>query len=115
MITALRISLGLALACLIALTTHSAASMLAMAYASGQMVICTGEGTQVVYVDAEGQPTKAPHDCPDCISLLLDAAAAPEGALLPDMSRAAAGQAPEALMLAALRQMRASARAPPQA
>ena len=32
----------------------------------GQMVICTGQGLSIIYVDAEGQPTPAPHYCPDC-------------------------------------------------
>ena len=35
--------------------------------ATGQMVICTGTGPVVVYIDDEGQPTAAPHICPDCV------------------------------------------------
>ncbi len=34
--------------------------------AADQMVICTGMGPRVIYVDAEGNPTSAPHICPDC-------------------------------------------------
>lgn len=35
--------------------------------AVGQMVICTGFGATVLYTDADGQPTSAPHLCPDCV------------------------------------------------
>lgn len=33
--------------------------------ATGQMIICVGTTTLVVYVDAEGQPTEAPRLCPE--------------------------------------------------
>lgn len=32
-----------------------------------RMVICTGLVASVVYTDADGQPTSAPHLCPDCV------------------------------------------------
>ena len=59
----------------ITLTAHSAGAMLGMRDATGQIVICSGSGPVVVYVDSDGQPAKAPHDCPDCIPLALDALA----------------------------------------
>lgn len=34
--------------------------------ATGQMVLCTGTGPVVVYMDESGVPTQAPHFCPDC-------------------------------------------------
>jgi hypothetical protein len=56
------------------------------ATATGQMVICTGTGTVVIHVDARGEPTAAPHICPDCLPVLagqeVDAPEVPEGALL---------------------------------
>jgi hypothetical protein len=35
------------------------------------MVICTGAGPVTVYTDANGQPTSAPHVCPDCLNTML--------------------------------------------
>ena len=34
--------------------------------ATGQMILCTGTGSVVVYMDESGVPTQAPHFCPDC-------------------------------------------------
>jgi len=34
---------------------------------AGQMVLCTGAGLVSVHVDAEGNPTGAPHLCPDAV------------------------------------------------
>ena len=53
------------IALMLALTSQSLAIARGASAASGQMVICTGTGPQAVYVDAEGQPTSAPHICPD--------------------------------------------------
>jgi hypothetical protein len=52
------------------LTGHSAAAR-GMTDATGQMVLCTGNGPVTVYVDADGQPTKPPHYCPDCLLHLI--------------------------------------------
>lgn len=57
--------LALCLALILALTSQSMAVARGMAAATGQMVICTGSGVTAVYVDAQGQPTGAPHICPD--------------------------------------------------
>lgn len=40
--------------------------------ATGKMVLCTGSGEKVVYMDAQGNPTSAPHLCPDCLAASLD-------------------------------------------
>ncbi|MGC8203749.1 hypothetical protein ACP2AV_13695 [Aliiroseovarius sp. PTFE2010] len=32
----------------------------------GQMALCTGSGTTIVTVDADGQPVGPSHYCPDC-------------------------------------------------
>lgn len=63
---------GLIMAALIVLTAQSAAVARTMPDATGQMVICTGTGPVMVYVDEEGAPTAPPHICPDfALSLLL--------------------------------------------
>lgn len=41
--------------------------------ADGQMVLCTGHGSFVVYVDEDGQPTSAPQLCTDCSQALSTA------------------------------------------
>lgn len=74
----LRIYLALFLALAVTLTGHAAASMSGSRDAAGQMVICSGTGPVVVYVDDQGQPTTAPHFCPDCVMQLLDAPVAPD-------------------------------------
>ncbi|NNE50983.1 MAG: hypothetical protein HKN30_01095 [Sulfitobacter sp.] len=61
----LRPLLSLLIALTLALTSQSMAVARGASAAAGQMVICTGTGPQAVYVDAEGQPTSAPHICPD--------------------------------------------------
>lgn len=85
----LRIYLALSLALMIALTGHVSASVQGVQDASGQIVICSGTGPVIVYVDDEGQPTQAPHFCPDCVMHLLDAVACPNAMAL----RAYGGQA----------------------
>jgi hypothetical protein len=52
---------------LMAATGQTMAAARGAAAATGQMVICTGQGPVTVYTDAEGQPTGAPHLCPDCV------------------------------------------------
>lgn len=50
--------------------------------AVGQMVICTGFGTQVVHVDSEGNPVSAPHLCPDGLAALVEAHVPPPVAVV---------------------------------
>ena len=57
--------LGYVLAAVIALTAQSAAVARTMPDATGQMVLCTGTGPVMVYTDEDGNPTSAPHICPD--------------------------------------------------
>jgi hypothetical protein len=75
MMQRLRIFVGIFLSLAVLLTAHSAAAARGTQDATGQMVICTGTGPVTIYVDSEGQPTRPPHYCPDCIMHLLDAAA----------------------------------------
>lgn len=62
---------GVGLAVILAVTGQSMAASRGATAATGQMVICVGTTAVVVYTDANGQPTAAPHICPDCI-LLFD-------------------------------------------
>ncbi|MGH1577358.1 hypothetical protein [Planktotalea sp.] len=64
--------LSAVLACVIALTAQSAAVARTMPDATGQMVICTGVGPTMVYVDENGEPTTPPQLCPDyALSLIV--------------------------------------------
>lgn len=59
------------LSLLLIVTAQGVAASRGMSAAVGQMVLCTGTGPVVVYMDENGQPTKPPHFCPDyAISLL---------------------------------------------
>lgn len=73
-----RILLSLLLTLSLAFTSLTMAQARGAAAATGQMVICSGLGTTIVNVDAEGQPTRPPHLCPDCLIVL-----APDGADAP--------------------------------
>lgn len=53
--------------CLIMVMTSQAMAVARHATtATGQMVICVGANAQIIYTDAKGAPTAAPHFCPDC-------------------------------------------------
>jgi hypothetical protein len=113
MTAVVRIYLAVMLSMVLALTGQSLAQSRGVSIAQGQMEICTGTGPVMVYVDADGQPTQAPHYCPDFALTLLSALVvaditaprAPDGVRVHDAS----GQA-QVLTTVALR---ASARAPP--
>lgn len=62
-----------ALSLLVILTGQGFAASRGIDHVAGQVVLCTGGGPVVVYVDAEGQPTRAPHYCPDFALNLLGA------------------------------------------
>ena len=61
-----RIMLSFLLSVLLSLTGYNAAVARAAAPAVDQVVICVGTSAVVVHVDADGQPTHAPHLCPEC-------------------------------------------------
>lgn len=69
--------ISLALVALLTLTSQAMAVARGASAAADQMVLCIGADAVVVYVDAEGQPTAAPHFCPDCVLLGADTAGAP--------------------------------------
>lgn len=64
-----------ALSLLLVLTGQGLAMSRGMDNAVGQMVLCTGTGPVVVYMDENGQPTAPPHYCPDYAISLLGAVA----------------------------------------
>ncbi len=65
--------LPFALSLLVVLTGQGVAESRGIDRVVGQMVLCTGTGPVVVYMDADGQPTQAPHYCPDNALALLGA------------------------------------------
>ncbi|MES0826051.1 hypothetical protein [Ruegeria sp. SCP11] len=65
--------LPLALSLLVILTGQGVAASRGIDSAVRQMVLCTGTGPVVVYMDAEGQPTQPPHFCPEYALTLLGA------------------------------------------
>ena len=56
------------------LTGQSMAAARGAADATGKMVLCVGTQSIVVYMEEQGQPTQAPHFCPDCTLALIDVA-----------------------------------------
>ena len=103
---------AICLAFVLALTGQSMVVARGSAHATGQMVLCTGSGTTVVYVDEIGAPTAAPHICPDCTLSLI----AVHGAPVTLAARLSEWQAPQPKTQAIYAQQRAVAylsRAPP--
>ncbi|MGB7241500.1 MAG: hypothetical protein WBC93_05345 [Sulfitobacter sp.] len=63
--------LAICLTVLLTVTGHSMAIARGATAATGQMTLCTGDGPVLIYTDADGQPTTAPHFCPDCALTVL--------------------------------------------
>ncbi|HCP80938.1 MAG TPA: hypothetical protein DIT67_04870 [Octadecabacter sp.] len=64
--------LSFVLALLIAVTSQQMAMARGMARdASGQVILCTGQGVQTVTLDAQGEPMGPVHICPDCALTLM--------------------------------------------
>lgn len=71
----MRFALSLVLSVMLMVAGHYTAQARGAHPAVDRMVICTGTAAVVVFVDANGQPTYAPHHCPDCALHALDAVA----------------------------------------
>ena len=57
--------------------------------AATEVVLCTGFGTQVVHLDAEGNPVSTPGLCPDGLAAMVEAhVPLPEGPVLEGAARA---------------------------
>jgi hypothetical protein len=72
MIIKRRSAVAIFLAFVLVLTGQSMAIARTSMGATGQMVLCVGDGSVVVYMDETGAPTLAPHFCPDCTLNFMD-------------------------------------------
>lgn len=66
----LRTHIALMLALMLALTSLSLAVARGQATPAGTIALCSGAGMQMLYVDADGNPTGPPHVCPDGVAAL---------------------------------------------
>ncbi len=66
-----RISTAFLLAFMLAFTAQSMAVARGMPGPDGTLVICTGSGPVMIYLDADGHPVKPPHICPDAALSLI--------------------------------------------
>jgi len=109
-----RTYLALVLALLLVLTGQSMAIARGASGPAGEMVLCTGTGPVLVYVDENGAPTKPSQYCPDCALSLLVAMPAPDmDQLLVAVRSVELPLQPVALMRPQSL-LRATARAPPR-
>ncbi|WP_299164643.1 hypothetical protein [uncultured Tateyamaria sp.] len=69
----MRACLSILLSLMLLVTSHSMAVARGADRAVDRIVICTGTTVSAIYVDADGQPTQAPHLCPDCALHSTDA------------------------------------------
>jgi hypothetical protein len=109
----MRSYLTLFLVLAVTLTAHSAGAMRGMRDATGQIVICSGAGPVVIYVDADGQPARAPGNCPDCITLSMEALVAPELVQLYMRRPQGRAQRPAQVRIQSRMTFQACARSPP--
>lgn len=109
----LRRCLSFVFGLMLVVTSHSVVLARGSETAVDQMVICKGSQAVTVYIDASGEPTLAPHMCPDCTLLGLDGL--PRGVFVlgraPVFSHQAATEA--ALAMQPLAYSHAMVRAPP--
>jgi len=71
----LRAYTGVFLALMLAFTGQSMAVARGMPNATGEIILCTGQGIVTVAIDENGQPVERPHICPDCAMSLFAYAA----------------------------------------
>lgn len=91
MMVSLRPFLAVCLALSLCLTAQGLAMSRGVSTATGQMVICTGNGPVSIHVDASGQPAPAPKYCPDFALSVLGALAV--GAIREPVPPAGSGRA----------------------
>lgn len=68
----MRRALFLILSFMLVATSYSTGQARGADPAVDRIVICAGSQATVVYIDASGQPTDAPHICPECALHTLD-------------------------------------------
>ncbi|MGI9370461.1 MAG: hypothetical protein ACR2O2_16650 [Ruegeria sp.] len=105
--------LAYVLSLLVILTGQGVAASRGINEAVGQMVLCTGSGPVVVYMDETGQPTKPPHYCPDFAVNLLGVVFVEQPTLPPAPDRVFPALPLGAENLVALPLPQTPARAPP--
>ncbi|MBE0454327.1 MAG: hypothetical protein IBX58_11665 [Roseovarius sp.] len=66
----LRTITALGLCLFLALTSVGQAVARGAPQPAGHLVLCIGDGTKTVPVDARGVPMATPHACPDCLLAL---------------------------------------------
>ena len=95
------------------LTAGAVGAVRGQTMAAGEIVICANGAAVTIAVDAEGNPTGAPHWCPDCVISLL--AGLPPGPILaaPPARGAVVAGAPVAAWPAAVASPVPPARGPP--
>ena len=97
----------------LALTSVGLAVARGAAEPVGQMVLCTGEGTRTVLVDATGQPATPPHICPECLLAFYADAPRPPLPLPRDLAATACQPFADAHHETSLARPAPLARAPP--
>ena len=97
----------------LALTSVTLAEARGAAQPVGQMVLCTGEGTRTVLVDAKGQPATPSHICPDCLLAFYADAPRPPLPLPRDVAATACQHFADACHETSLARPAPLARAPP--
>lgn len=108
-----RALLSVLMCLMLVVTSHSIGHARGADRAVDQMVLCIGSDAVTVYIDADGQPTTAPHVCADCMLHGLDVVLG-GGARLAAAPVFAHHDAPAAaLSVPAPRYFGALARAPP--
>lgn len=71
----LRPYIAVLLATILGLTGQAMAVARGTSNASGEMVICSGNGPQILLIDSNGKPTGPAHICPDCTLSLINTSA----------------------------------------
>ncbi|MEM6758643.1 MAG: hypothetical protein AAF601_04110 [Pseudomonadota bacterium] len=83
-----RVMVSVLMAVMLVATSIGAASARGAAPVADSIVICSGHGVELVYLDADGNETRAPHLCPDC---LMHLAGLPSGVAVLALPADAAG------------------------
>ena len=74
---------ALLLASVLVITSGAMAAARGQAAPAGEIVLCTGTGTLIVPVDAQGNPSGPAHICPDCALHLFAMPAPPTAVPVP--------------------------------
>lgn len=111
----MRLTILLILACLAGLTNLAAGAARGMADPAGRMVLCTGTGPVMVYVDEAGAPTGPPVLCPDGVAALFHVALAIPPAPAPVLREVRLARIPHRSLLPLSVPVEGRARSPPGA